>query len=74
MAPPAFVAKIVAWLRTEIHPLILLEIGLQPTIAAGCVIRTTNKYFDYSIGRHLKRNRGQLVSLLRGESTAETAK
>lgn len=44
-----FTAKIVGWLRANIHPLTLLQIGLQPTIAAGCVVRTTNHVFDLSL-------------------------
>jgi F0F1-type ATP synthase delta subunit len=45
----AFTAKIVTWLRTNIHHYALLQTGLQPTIAAGCVVRTTNKVFDFSL-------------------------
>jgi F0F1-type ATP synthase delta subunit len=44
-----FTAKIVAWLRTNVHPYALLQLGLQPTIAAGCIMRTTNKTFDFSL-------------------------
>jgi len=44
-----FTAKIVGWLRANVHPLTLLQIGLQPTIAAGCVIRTTNHVLDLSL-------------------------
>ncbi|MEK7603477.1 MAG: hypothetical protein AAB459_04545, partial [Patescibacteria group bacterium] len=43
---PNFTQKLVAWLRQEIHPFVLLQVGLQPNIGAGCVVRTTNKYFD----------------------------
>jgi hypothetical protein len=44
-----FLDKLVLWLRREIHPLVLLTIGLQPAIGAGCMVRTTNKYFDLSM-------------------------
>jgi hypothetical protein len=63
-APVPFVQKIIEWLRKEVHPLILLDVGLQPAIAAGCVIRTTNKYFDCSMGQHLRKNRATLVQAL----------
>lgn len=63
-APPSFLAKLIHWLRKEVHPFVLLEVGLQPTIGAGCVVRTTNKYFDFSIGQHLRRNRQKLVDAL----------
>lgn len=45
----AFTAKIVTWLRANLHPHALLEVGLQPTIAAGCIVRTNNKVFDFSL-------------------------
>jgi hypothetical protein len=48
-----FMQKITAWFRQEIHPYVLLRVGLQPSIAAGCTLRTTNKYFDLSLRRHL---------------------
>jgi len=38
-----FTRKMILWLRANIHPVVLLEIGLQPTLAAGCIVRTTNK-------------------------------
>lgn len=45
----SFLEKLMAWLRREINPLVLVTVGLQPNIGAGCVIRTTNKYFDLSL-------------------------
>lgn len=59
-----FTAKIVAWLRQNIHPLILVQVGLQPSIAAGCILRTTNKVFDFSLRQHFMRNRQILVDAL----------
>lgn len=57
----AFTAKVVTWLRTNIHPHTLLEVGLQPTIAAGCIVRTTNKVFDFSLREQFK-DAGTLLS------------
>lgn len=62
-----FTSKLLDWLRSEIHPLLLLNIGLQPNIAAGCVIRTTNKYIDCSMRQHLLANRPKLVELMRSK-------
>ncbi|HUS26203.1 MAG TPA: hypothetical protein VMY99_02560 [Nevskiaceae bacterium] len=45
----AFTAKLVSWLRSNIHPFALLQLGLQPNIAAGCVVRTPNRVFDFSL-------------------------
>lgn len=59
-----FTAKIVTWLRQNIHPLMLVQVGLQPSIAAGCTLRTTNKVFDFSLRQHFVRNRQILVDTL----------
>ncbi|MGH7196051.1 MAG: hypothetical protein ACREGA_04725 [Candidatus Saccharimonadales bacterium] len=63
-ASAAFVAKIVIWLRANIHPQLLVTVGLEPSIAAGCVVRTTNKQFDFSLRRHFEQQRGLLVDSL----------
>jgi hypothetical protein len=47
--PGPYVQKIVNWLRQNIHPSILVRVGLQPNIGAGCVVRTANKSFDFSL-------------------------
>jgi hypothetical protein len=59
-----FTSKIVTWMRQNIHPLLLVQVGLQPTIAAGCMLRTTNKVFDFSLRQHFVRNRQILVDAL----------
>lgn len=59
-----FTTKIVTWLRMNIHPLLLVQVGLQPSIAAGCTLRTTNKVFDFSLRQHFMENRQLLVDAL----------
>lgn len=65
--PAAFLQKLISWLRREIHPLILVQIGLQPSIAAGCTVRTANRYFDFSLRRHLVARRDVLIKRLKEE-------
>jgi len=65
---PLFTQKLVAWLRSELHPLVLLQVGMQPNMGAGCVVRTTNKYFDFSLRSRFKDNGKVLVDLLQGVS------
>ncbi len=60
----AFVVKIVEWLRLNIHPLLLVQIGLQPNLAAGCIVRTTNKHFDMSLKHHFEAARPALITKL----------
>lgn len=55
--PGAYVQKIVAWLRSNIHQHALVTVGLQPNIGAGCVVRTTNKLFDFSLRRFFSEKR-----------------
>lgn len=47
--PGSYVQKIVDWLRQNLDPLILVRVGLQPNIGAGCIVRTPNRQFDLSL-------------------------
>lgn len=58
--------RILVWLRQNIHSQVLLQVGLQPTIAAGCVLRTPNKLFDMSMRNHLKAQEPYMVQLIEG--------
>jgi hypothetical protein len=40
------------------------QVGLQPTIAAGCVVRTSNKVFDMSLKEHLTEQEQYLMQLI----------
>jgi F0F1-type ATP synthase delta subunit len=66
----AFTAKIVQWFRDSVHRAILVQVGLQPTIAAGCVVRTTNKSFDFSLRHHFDEQRELLLEALEVPETA----
>jgi hypothetical protein len=55
--PGPYVQKIVTWLRENIQGVILVRVGLQPNIGAGCVVRTTNKSFDFSLRRFFDNKR-----------------
>jgi len=63
---PRILAEIVKWFRANIHKNALLQVGLQPTIAAGCVLRTPNKVFDLSLRTYLKQQEPYLVQLISG--------
>lgn len=62
--PPAFIEKLMVWLRREIHPVVLLTVGIQPTIGAGCILRSTNKYFDFSLRQDFAKKRDLLRQAL----------
>jgi len=52
--PPSltFLNKLVSWLRSNIHPQLLIKVGLEPSIVGGCMVRTTNKQFDFTLRKH----------------------
>lgn len=64
--PPKVLEQILQWLRANIHPQVLLQVGLQPSIAAGCILRTPNKIFDMSLRAGLKKQEPYLAKLIAG--------
>jgi hypothetical protein len=50
--PGAYIQKIVGWLRDNIDGFILVRVGLQPNIGAGCMVRTANKAYDFSLRKY----------------------
>ncbi len=61
-----FLEQILTWLRNNVHPYVMLRVGLQPSIAAGCVLRTPNKIFDMSLRHHLEKEQARLLELIKG--------
>lgn len=61
---PAVMQKIVIWLRDNIQKDLLVEVGVQPTISVGCIVRTTNKVFDLSLRHRFKDSKGVLADIL----------
>ncbi len=68
---PLFLQKLMTWLRQNIHPLVLLQVGLLPNIGAGCVVRTNNKYFDFSLHQRFIDTRPMLISKLHGAAVVD---
>ncbi|HSX29724.1 MAG TPA: hypothetical protein VLE73_04155 [Candidatus Saccharimonadales bacterium] len=66
----AFTAKMVTWMRANVHRYALIQIGLQPTIAAGCIVRTPNKVFDFSLRERLIKARSLLIEALEVETAS----
>ncbi len=61
--------RIVSWFRQEISPDALLEVGLQPSIAAGFTLRTTSKYFDFSLRKTLSGKENSLLEKMRSTAS-----
>lgn len=70
---PSFTQRLVTWLRAEVHPVVLLQVGLQPNIGAGCVVRTTNKYFDFSLRSRFKEKGDVLAQLMKANTSPKPA-
>lgn len=68
-----FMEKLISWLRREIDPLVIVTVGLQPAIGAGCVVRTTNKQFNFSLRENFKKKRDLLRDqlALEGQSSEQ---
>jgi F0F1-type ATP synthase delta subunit len=60
----AFTAKIVSWLRSNIHPYALVQVGLQPGITAGCIVRVHSRVFDCSLRNRFKEQRPVLFNAI----------
>lgn len=60
-----FIQKLTTYIRENIHPQALVQIGLQPTIGAGFMLRTTNKYYDFSLRTALKSKKDILMQHIR---------
>jgi F0F1-type ATP synthase delta subunit len=60
-ASRAFTTEIILWLRKNIAPDVLLNIGLEPTIAAGCVVRTPTHQYDFSLRERFAAKSGLLL-------------
>ena len=55
------IAPIVDWMRTELNPVALVHVGIQPEIIGGCTVRTSNKFYDFSLRQHLDTSRESLL-------------
>lgn len=63
---PNSLEKVIVWLRGNIHPQVLLSVGLQPTIAAGCVLRTPNRVIDMGLKQTLMEKQPLLLEMIKG--------
>ena len=58
----AFMAKITRWFRDQVDPLLLINVGLEPLIAAGFTLRTLNHYHDFSLRQQFSNQRELLLN------------
>lgn len=53
---PDVIQQLVEWFRTQLHPVALISVGLQPNIVGGCVARTPDHIYDFSLRRQFRDN------------------
>lgn len=66
VADPASLQKLVEWFRDSVHPQIVIEAGLQPSLVGGVYVRTPNHVHDFSLKGILQGRRDLLATELRG--------
>jgi len=52
--------KLTSWFRTNTHPMLFVQVGIQPMITGGCVLRTPRMRYDFSLRSALLRNSPKL--------------
>lgn len=69
-ADPETLQQLALWIRTNVDPRAVIEVGLQPSLVAGVYLRTPNHVHDLSLRQMLKTGRGKLaeeLGALRGQ-------
>lgn len=60
-ADPVSLTKLITYVRTEIHPQALLQVGMQPSLVGGVYLRTPNHIHDYSVRAKLAGSRDVIL-------------
>lgn len=66
----AFLTKLIQWFRSNIHPQVMLTIGLQPSITAGFILRTSSREFDCSLRGRFTDSKSLLIEALNNRQAA----
>ncbi len=59
-----FLTGIVRWLRNNTGRFVLIRYGIQPSIAAGCLMYTPARQYDFSLRRHLLKSSDVFAAVL----------
>lgn len=61
---PAITSQLVSWIRTNLHPRALVTVGLQPAIIGGCIVRTPDHIYDFSLRKRFKDEQANLIQAI----------
>ena len=56
--------RLVAWFRKEIHPGILVQIGVQPTIGGGFILTTPMRRYDFSLKTRILSSTPKFIEIM----------
>lgn len=65
-ADPESLRTLTEWVRRELHPQALIQVGLQPALVGGVYLRTPNHVHDFSLRAHMRDKRGLIAQKLAG--------
>jgi F0F1-type ATP synthase delta subunit len=65
-ADPNSLEQLVSWIRKELHPLAIINVGIQPGLIGGAYIRTPNHVHDFSMRGLFKGKTNLLLKDLEG--------
>jgi len=63
---PEILGQLVSWVRERLHPLALITTGLQPAIVGGCIVRTPDHIYDFSLRERFNATKTSFVAAVRG--------
>jgi hypothetical protein len=62
---PEIIRELIGWVRQNLHPVALVSIGLQPGIIGGCVVRTPDHIYDFTLRNRFKQALPELSAAVR---------
>jgi hypothetical protein len=71
---PDAVSSIVHWIRTNLHASALITIGMQPSLVGGCVVRTPDHIYDFSLRKMFKDHVSDLAAAIHSVKPAAPPK
>jgi len=67
---PEFLGSIVEWLRSSSGQFVLIRFGIQPSIAAGCLMYTPRRRYDFSLRKNILSRGQELMNYIRAAAEA----
>lgn len=69
---PEFLGRIVSWLRQASGQFVLVRFGIQPSIAAGCIMYTPAHHYDFSLRSKILKSGSIFIKYVSGDNAPTT--